>query len=283
MRLNEKIGLGTVQFGIKYGIANKTGQTPAAEVTRILDKAYQYGVRIVDTASAYGNAEQVLGYNDLHRFQLVSKFMPVTIGRSLADQLNHTLFHLQIDSLYGFLAHRPMSLLENKNQWQELEYLKSDGLVKKIGYSLNNTNELTELLDNNMMPDLIQVPYNYFDNRFKEQLIELKMRGCEVHARSAFLQGLFFMNPDSLSPFFDKVKDILKNLQLTYGDHLPGVLLKYVLKLDYVDRVILGVENEYQLTENIKKMEEAPEIPEFNSAIVDSILMPSNWPNKQDQ
>lgn len=278
MDLNEKIGLGSVQFGTRYGIGNTTGQTSAEEVTKILDRAYQYGIRTIDTASAYGNAEQILGDNDLKRFKVISKFMPASGGQSITDQLKLSLTHLQINSLHGFLAHRPLSLLENKNQWKELEHLKKEGKVEKIGYSLNAPDELKALLDKNMMPDLVQVPYNYFDNRFKEQLIKLKVGGCEVHTRSAFLQGLFFMKPGALPPFFSEVKNIIQNLQLVFSDKLPGALLKYVLSLDFIDKVIMGVENETQLTANIQKIGAAPEMAGFNDMIPDSILMPSNWP-----
>src|SRR5688572_20453432 len=177
MNLNEKIGLGTAQFGALYGIANKTGQTPAGEVTNILNRANQFGISIIDTAAAYGNAEKVLGNNSLHRFKLISKFMSPVKGGTITDQLNRTLSDLQINSLYGYLAHSPTGLLENKNQWKELQTLKNTGRVEKIGYSLNKPDELEGLLAQNMIPDLVQVPYSYFDNRFKQQLIGLKKRG----------------------------------------------------------------------------------------------------------
>lgn len=278
MSLNEKIGLGSVQFGTRYGIANKAGQTPAEEVAQILDTAHQYGIRTIDTASAYGNAEKVLGYNNLHRFKLISKFMPATAGQTITDQLNCTISDLQINSLYGYLAHSPSDLLENKEQWKELEYLKNTSRIEKIGYSLNKPDELKALIAQNMIPDLVQVPFNYFDNRFKEQLIALKEKGCEIHIRSAFLQGLFFMKPDLLPPFFKEVKETIQNLQLAYENKLPGALLKYVLKFDFVDRVIIGVETEAQLVDNIQKINTAPELPELRYAIPDSVLMPSYWP-----
>ena len=71
----QKIGLGTVQFGIPYGISNQKGQTSVLEVARILTLAKQKGVGIIDTASAYGTAEKVLGQHDLSAFKVVSKFI----------------------------------------------------------------------------------------------------------------------------------------------------------------------------------------------------------------
>ncbi len=278
--LHEKIGLGTVQFGTSYGIANKIGQTPPAEVTRILDKAYELGIRTIDTASAYGKSEEVLGRNRMERFSVVSKFMPATASQSVSQQLEQTLSHLQVSTLYGYLAHRPASLLEDTSQWKELESLKMQGRVQKIGYSLNDPGELESLLKLEMVPDLVQTPYNYLDQRFRQSLIELKNAGCEIHTRSAFLQGLFFLDTAALSPFFDEVKPIIGEAQKTYGDSLPAVLLKYVLSRDFIDRVIMGVETEQQLISNLASINEAETIKDILPNISASILNPSCWPKK---
>ena len=111
-----KIALGTVQFGTDYGVSNREGQTDAREVERILDTALEFGIDLIDTASAYGNAEQVLGRYDLSSFKVVSKFMPPPEGAAIAGQLGTTLSNLRVDSLYGYLAHRPDDLLENEER-----------------------------------------------------------------------------------------------------------------------------------------------------------------------
>ena len=54
--------LGTVQFGLPYGITNQTGQVPEKEVRSILALAASSGISLLDTAQAYGNAESVLGH-----------------------------------------------------------------------------------------------------------------------------------------------------------------------------------------------------------------------------
>ena len=202
MNLNNKIGVGSVQFGIPYGVSNSHGQTTSAEVNKILNYANRSGIKIIDTASAYGNAEEVLGFNDLNNFKIISKFMPKEENNSIRFQLKTSLEKLNVDSLYGYLAHRPLSLLDNRKQWEELLVLKQENKVRKIGFSLNEPKELDLLLNRGMMPDLIQVPYNYFDNRFKDILIDLKAKGCEIHTRSAFLQGLFFFDINSFNIVF---------------------------------------------------------------------------------
>ncbi|NRF39188.1 aldo/keto reductase [Pedobacter foliorum] len=280
MSFNHKIGIGTVQFGMPYGISNSVGQTSDSEVANILKYALSNDVLVIDTASAYGNAEEILGKNNLRPFKIISKFMPSTDRAGIKSQLIQSLTKLNVDKLYGYLAHRPMDLLKNPEHWVELKELREAGKISKIGYSLNTVEELALLLDQAMVPDIVQVPYNYFDNRFREKLIELKSKGCEVHTRSTFLQGLFFMNIENLSEFFDPVKQIIYALQSEYKNNLSRVLLKYVLSLDFIDCIIMGVENKEQLSLNIENVNTAQSISDCKERISDLILMPVNWPGK---
>lgn len=274
----QKIGLGTVQFGIPYGISNKAGQTPPKEVKKILYTAREKKIQLIDTASAYGNAEEVLGQNNLSSFKVVSKFMPPESGDSVSDQLKHSLDDLKISSVYGYLAHRPTHLAENVSVWEELKALKEKDLVQHIGVSLNEPDELKALLEKKITPDIIQVPFNYFDRRFKDLMISLKEDGCEVHSRSAFLQGLFFMDIDQLDSYFESLFPLLKNLQQNVK-HLPGALLNFVLSQPFIDRVIIGVENQKQLIQNLESLSTDSTLPELTEKIPESILVPSNWPS----
>lgn len=275
----QKIGLGTVQFGTEYGISNTEGQTSPSEIKKILDTARKHRVDVLDTASAYGIAEKVLGEHDLSGFQIVSKFLPPKNGSGIADQFQQSLRDLKVSSLFGYLAHRPLHLAQNREIWDELLNLKRSGKVNKIGYSLNSPAELKQLLDKGMQPDLVQVPFNYFDRRFADPIKELKSSGCEVHTRSAFLQGLFFTNTEQLPEFFDPIKSVIKDLQ-TDVQNLPNALLKFVLKHPFIDRVIIGVENNAQFLENLRAVEEAGTLPKLENEISEEILMPSNWPDR---
>ena len=275
MKISEKLGLGTVQFGLPYGISNNAGQTASDEVGKILGTAKAYKVEVLDSASAYGNSENVLGQNDLSSFKMISKFMPPQ-DESISIQLENSLKILGLNSLYGYLAHRPGEILKDPGQWKELQKFKEKGKVQKIGFSLNEPEELAQLLAENFFPDLVQVPFNYFDRRFETAVKELKNRGCEIHTRSAFLQGLFFMDPHKLDDFFNEVKPIIANLQ--EEEPLNGALLKFVLEKSYIDKVIIGVENERQLVQNIESIEIASSLPKLESKISENLLIPSRWP-----
>lgn len=276
MAHSEKLGLGTVQFGLNYGISNTGGQTSQEEVSRILAVALQNNVTMLDTASAYGSAEEVLGKSNISGFNIVSKFMTPITGETITMQLHRSLEKLKQDSLYGYLAHRPGELADNTSIWDELIHLKASGIIEKIGFSLNTVEELEALLDKHMVPDLIQVPYNYLDNRFEKLMIELHENGCEIHTRSAFLQGLFFRDTETLPVFFDEVKLIITQLQK--NSSLSGSLLKYVLDKPFVDKVIIGVENVEQLEQNLKEIDSAQPLPELEYGFSENILMPMHWP-----
>jgi aryl-alcohol dehydrogenase-like predicted oxidoreductase len=271
----DKIGLGTVQFGLAYGIGNLDGQTKAEDVTEILNLAKKYDIKILDSASAYGNAEEVIGNNDLDKFQIVSKFMPPK-DENISVQLENSLENLGVKQLYGYLVHRPMTLLKDPYQWEELLQLKEEKKTKKIGFSLNEPHEFELLYQKGMIPDLVQVPYNYFDNRFKDILMDLKANGCEIHTRSAFLQGLFFMEPDSLSSYFNEIKDDLRKLQLL-KENLSVSLLNFVLNKSFIDKVIIGVENSNQLYQNLEGLKNAWELPVLKNTVPNHILNPSLW------
>lgn len=276
--LSHKIGLGTVQFGLPYGISNTNGQTSSAEVKSILNLAIKNGISCIDTASAYGNAEQVLGENDLKPFRIVSKYISPTKENPLNTQLQNTLSYLKVEKLYAYLAHRPTEILADSTQWEILKEKKSAGFMEKIGFSLNDPSELSDLLDAGFLPDIIQVPYNFIDNRFEKKMIDLKSKGCEIHTRSAFLQGLFFKNVDSLPSFFDAVKPLIKDIQ-NQTKYISGSLLNFVLAKPFVDKVIIGVENTLQLQNNLNDLSYSVNLVNNTGlTIPKEILMPSNWP-----
>ena len=68
-----KIALGTVQFGIDYGINSENGQVQPEEVRSILNYAHSQNIDLLDTAPAYGNSEKVLGAANVQNFKVVTK------------------------------------------------------------------------------------------------------------------------------------------------------------------------------------------------------------------
>ena len=67
-----KLALGTVQFGIDYGVNSTYGQVRPEEVKKILSYARSKDIDFLDTAPAYGNSEKILGKANVANFKVVT-------------------------------------------------------------------------------------------------------------------------------------------------------------------------------------------------------------------
>ena len=208
-----KLGLGTVQWGINYGISNLSGITSKNEVKKILNKARSENIKLIDTASQYGDAEEVLGLNNLKEFKVITKtnkFSKNTILKSDQElfKLNFlkSLEKLSINSAYGLLIHNVDDLFKEGgiNIIKCLKSLQEKRLVEKIGVSIYNTYQIKKTLEI-FKPDIIQLPINVFDNRLIRNgtLRYLSDKNIEIHARSIFLQGLCFIETNKLNKYFN--------------------------------------------------------------------------------
>ena len=281
MMLNNKVGLGTVQFGLNYGISNFQGKTNSEEVVKILELAYQNGVQILDTAQSYGDSEVVIGKIHNNRFKIVTKFQPNNGDpRSAHNFVKKSLDKLQIDHLYGLLFHTAESALNNPRILIELKKLQEQGKISKLGYSVYDINELISLINKYGNPDILQVPYNHLDRRFEYIIETLHAEGVEIHSRSTFLQGIYFCDSTLLPGFFDPIKPYLNKLKSNFVDNqnIANALLDFSLSKRFIDHVIIGVNSEHQLQENLKIESIRNSLPEIPENIPEQILNPSKWP-----
>ena len=186
---SSKLVLGTVQFGLQYGV-NSAGRPSEEGVKAILREAAAQGIRMLDTSSAYGNAEEILGrcIPDGAPFRLVSKYPKGEA--SVASVFAQSLRRLGTGHLYGYLLHHFEVFRANPAVWEEFRALKEQGLVDKIGFSLYEPSELEFILEQGVPFDLLQIPYNLLDRKFEPYMRELHAKGVEIHVRSTFLQGL---------------------------------------------------------------------------------------------
>ena len=282
--LHSKIALGTVQFGLDYGISNVGGQTPKDEVNRILQIALHRGVDVLDTALLYGESEEVLGQQEIRSsFKVVSKFPDVADAHELKHYLQKSLERLQLKSLYGYIAHRSGALVNQANVWEALEGLKSKGLIQKIGYSVYHPSEIESLLNLGYKPDLVQVPFSFLDQRFTEVLQGLHAEAVEVHTRSTFLQGLFFKPVEDLDGFFKPIKSWMHDLEnsLPSIPHRAAALLEFCTSRPFINKVVMGVNSSRQFEENLNMLATglSDRIPDLGSiAGLNQIANPSLWP-----
>ncbi len=286
-----KIALGTVLFGIDYGINSTGGQVQSKEVENILSYAYAKGINLLDTAPAYGNSEHVLGEINTNNFNIVTKTRHFDNSEITSNDLelldqdfSRSLDNLKQDSVYGVLVHNADDLLKPGSDkiFDKLQELKQEKKIEKIGVSIYDHNQLQAILENFDI-DLVQLPFNILDRRLIDSgmLSMLKNQGIEVHARSVFLQGLLLMNNQDRPEKFNHWNALWKIWSEWLNDNQITALeatIRHAVSTSEISKVLVGVDTSDQLKGIITASSGAlPDIPpEMFTNDVD-LLNPSNW------
>jgi aryl-alcohol dehydrogenase-like predicted oxidoreductase len=286
-----KLALGTVQFGLNYGISNYSGQVHIDEARKILKFAGEMGIDSIDTASGYGESEKILGDIGVNGFKVVTKTVSLRSGvKNVLDSFHQSLIDLNLSRVDGLLIHdiNDIYLKEFETLFIQLMKLKKNNQINKIGFSVYTPNQVDYLLDNFDF-DLIQVPFNIFDTRLIDgkQLQRLKHKGVEIHARSIFLQGILLTSPDKRPKYFDKYKEIfnawdewLKDIKVSSLEAAVNFAYSEAL----IDKVIIGVTNLVELDEIINAINNLNlnlnlnfDINTFRINAEEELINPSLW------
>ncbi len=286
-----KIALGTVQFGIDYGINSENGQIRPEEVRGILNYAYSQNIDLLDTAPAYGSSEKVLGEANVQNFKVVTKtrhFDNAEISNDDIDLLKKdfscSLVDLRQESFYGVLVHNARDLLKpgSKKLFDQLESLKQAEKIKKIGVSVYDNKQLQSILENFDI-DIVQLPFNILDKRLIDSgmLVKLQNRGIEVHARSVFLQGLLLMSNQDRPRKFHRWNALWKTWHEWLNDNQITALeaaIRHAVSMPEISKVLVGVDTKDQLKEIIIASDGIlPNIPAELYTNDVNLLNPSNW------
>lgn len=289
-----KLALGTVQFGLHYGVANQSGQVSLAQAGEVLALASLHGIADLDTAIAYGDAEARLGQLGVQGFRVVTKLppLPTALPADLVDagawakkQLAASLQRLGKGAVYGLMLHRSADLLgpQGPALLEALRDMQAQGLVQKLGVSIYAPAELDAV-----MPlarwGLVQAPFNLVDRRLQRSgwLQRLKDLDVEVHTRSAFLQGLLLTPAHVLPPKFLPWLPLWQSWQGWQADNACsalGACLAFAQSFPEVDRVVVGVDGPAHLQGILAALREPvpthwPEIASDD----DRLVNPSRWP-----
>lgn len=291
-----RLGLGTVQFGLDYGVNNPTGQTLPDEVGTILDLAVASGIRDFDTAALYGNSESVLGqFSDkLEKTRIVTKtphFTNATDGADARAQLRAgfrmSCQNLCVDAVYGLLIHGVDDLLGpfGGDLVAEMEALKREGRIKAYGFSAYTGQQIDAVLARYDI-DMVQLPLNVFDQRLivGGQLAALKARNVEIFARSLFLQGILLMDPQATPAHFTPIRKHLQGYHEAVwaaGSDPLAAALAFVDQTEAVDVGLVGVNASNQLQE-ILDARAHPVAIDFSVFAIDDpkFVDPTRWPKE---
>lgn len=296
-----KLCLGTVQFGMQYGINNSLGRQPnIEECFEILDCAVKHGINCFDTASGYGNAEEILGeYKnwDKNKINIISKIKPLqtdiqNINSYVLNECESSLKKIGINRFFGYLFHNATDMY-NKELCNALKQCKMEGLAKNVGVSIYSPEDALYAAQLEAI-DFIQIPYNVLDQRLnKNNFFDMaKKHNKKIYARSAFLQGLLLMDIIDIKIKLPQAEKYVKEFDEICHKHNftrkeAAFLFSYAnANIDYV---VFGVDTKKQLDNNINTI---GKIKEFNlcydellkifisKEIENEILNPSFWTQK---
>ena len=273
-----KLGLGTVQFGQAYGVSNTRGQVPVDEAARILARAAEAGVRVLDTAANYGAAESVLAGLDTARFRIVTKTISVKNGvEAVVARARQSAQALKADTL---LVHAAADLQEPA-LWPALQALKTEDVFRQIGMSVYVSDDPLALA-RTFKPDVMQLPFSVLDQRLPKSgvLTRLKDFGVEIHARSLFLQGLLFLEtlPEKLRPAALELAVAKATIAASGATPLQAAL-GFVLSRPEIDVALVGVTSVAELNEILDAAQKPLPALDWSALALndETVLTPSLW------
>ncbi len=297
--MSARLCIGTVQFGIDYGVQGATKPSLAAAVA-MLDFATQNGVDAIDTADDYGNAEEVVGAFVAQktlprdRYEVITKFgtkalaglSSAAVSAKLLESAEGSLRRLHTDYLDAYICHDP-NAAGDAGVLAAMQAVKAKGLVRKIGFSVYESEEAIACSEC-AGTDFVQGPFSILDQRLKSSgaLAKCAAKGIDIHTRSAFVQGLMLMAvaaiPERLAntrPFVERLERRCREAGLTRRE----LALAYVRSQPEISHLLFGVDNLTQLKEIVVDWQR--EIPPATIAgIADefteldqSIFMPNKW------
>jgi aryl-alcohol dehydrogenase-like predicted oxidoreductase len=292
-----RIVLGAAALGQRYGIANPRQLITRNETEAVLSAAWSRGIRQIDTAPLYGEAEKRIGEwtrRTGNRFRTISKLPPMKdvpdaeVEFTIRTHLDTTCQNMCIDKLEGYLLHNPSDFARPHIR-QSLRTLQAEGRCAFTGISVYDPNDAVTALSIDRV-DALQLPVNLFDNRFIESDLSetCDANDVRVFARSIFLQGLVFRDPDTLPGFFKPILPKLRSireLSSETGIIIPLLALAYVLQIRGSDHVVLGCRHASEV-EELCEIAEGPPLEEFlinrlreiGTATETAMIDPRHWP-----
>lgn len=286
-----KLCLGTVQFGLNYGIENK--KIEEKEIKKILNKAISNNIYYLDTAQAYGNAEKLIGkYEQKEKFKIVTKITSNSLlKKDSLEELRKIIFsslkNLEIKTLDAILLHNTLDM-KNLEFLKNLILLKKEGIFNKLGVSIYSPKEAEEALLNKDI-DYIQIPYNILDTRLdKINFFEkAKKNNKVIFARSIFLQGTLLKEHFKYPNYLENLRqyDDILNYEITkLGCTKLEFLLNFIKNNKNIDYIVIGIES-YKHLEEIIKAYDCNKLNYYNFEklrekfinVPENILNPSLW------
>jgi aryl-alcohol dehydrogenase-like predicted oxidoreductase len=290
--------LGTAQLGLDYGIANANGYPTFEQAREIISTAWNAGIVLFDTATAYGNSQQVLGkcFESLgiqDQPLVVTKLSDTELLSDRCEQLIvDSLQHCRVSRFFGLLSHSPAVLHDFEKVQAIFESLKAKGLVEFCGISVYEAADGKFALGLKHF-DIVQLPINALDrSAVDEGVIEEARRTSKLlFFRSAFLQGLLTLRPEQLPNRISFATEILSEwTEVCRRTNMPAnkLALHIANRLAGGYPLVIGAELKTQVEENLRTLCDEPknlaeviaETTKLAEKTTQILRNPSLWPRE---
>ena len=294
-----RIVLGTAQWGLPYGIANRTGVPDDRAVSTILAVAKRAGIATLDTARAYGESESVIGrlIGEDPTWTVVTKVPPLRIANA-TDAGAREQVQRALDASRDALgrAHLDVVLLHDATDrtaargvaWRALVDHRTRGTIGSLGVSASCPGDAMDVLADDSV-EVVQVATSLLDARLSRVAFFARAarKGKRVFVRSAFLQGVAHLAPEALPAHLSELKPVLGAVARWAAGRGMGLADAFLLYLRdaLTAPVVLGIETPAQLEANLRTWTLPPlgavalaELTALVPELPDSVLDPSMWP-----
>ena len=291
--------LGTVQFGMDYGIRNQK-KPDLADAIKCLDYATQNGICAIDTAKAYGMAEEVVGeflkkgtvsrdslfISTKFKPNILDDVEPADYAKVIEQEITSQLKTLHTDYVGAYVYHSARYAFDGA-KLEAIRTAVGKGYARKSGVSVYEPDEAFACYDSGIV-DFIQAPYSIFDRRMKASgMLDSPKRGnCELHTRSAFIQGLVVMDEEQIPDFLSEARPIVRRItKICEEAEISRVQLamQYVKRENAISHLVFGVDSLEQLKEDIELFQKdvparlLDQVDKDFKGIEADIVMPSLW------
>jgi len=293
----DNLCIGTAQFGMDYGIANKTGMPNIEMIKQIVKIAKTNNIFYYDTAQSYGCSEEILGesfsqLNISERVKCITKLHPDYSFINYCDLESivfESISRLKISQLWGLLIHRPLIKGSWNNFINGVHTLKQKGIIKNFGVSLYNPKDALRFAYDNDI-NIIQIPFNILDKRLIENNFFniAKEHDKLVFIRSVYLQGLILMDETAIIkknmewaiPYLKLIRTFIEQRKIDIKTFAIKAITDFIPSLNF----IFGVESVKQLEENINIFRKGTVTTEIVAewwkklpSLPEKLLNPSLW------
>ena len=263
-----KMTLGTVQLGMNYGIANDAGKPSEEKSFSILRAALEGGVNTLDTARAYGDSEQVIGRFlktwEGERPQIITKIPKLQgatekeLEQFATESVEMSLENLGVNKVDGIMLHGAKDpIIHGQACVNAVKALIDHGYTDRVGVSIYTDEDIEGMLPYDIF-SMTQVPMSIFDQRLIAggSVAKLAQRDYTVFVRSVFLQGLFFLDPDTMDdPILvehaaPKIR-LLRQIAGAEGMTVAQLAIAFMRDCVGVTSLVLGADTPEQVKNNI--------------------------------